>query len=215
MLKKRNNSQKKFFILGICLLIIGMGVICGKYLYTYFLDEQEKNLINIFFDNQENIIVDNNIEQTEEIFEEQDTQSVHENNYVAVIKISKINLVKGLFAKSSYYNNVNYNILVVDGSDMPDVENGNVILAGHSGSGRTAYFKNLYKLSKYDEVSIFYNGIEYKYEIESQYEVNKTGSVLINRDTSKKTITLITCKKDEDKQIIYVGYLVNEVSINA
>ena len=39
---------------------------------------------------------------------------------------------------------------------MPDKENGNVILAGHSGSGRTAFFKNLYKLETDDEVSIFY-----------------------------------------------------------
>lgn len=38
---------------------------------------------------------------------------------------------------------------------MPDKENGNVILAGHSGSGRTAFFKNLYKLETDDEVSIF------------------------------------------------------------
>ena len=43
-------------------------------------------------------------------------------------------------------------------STYPDIANGNFILAGHSGSGKVAFFKNLYKLSQDDEVSIFYQG---------------------------------------------------------
>ncbi|MEI3402428.1 MAG: hypothetical protein V8R51_09140 [Clostridia bacterium] len=44
------------------------------------------------------------------------------------MKIPSINLERGLVAKDSYYNNVNRNIKILDKSDMPDQENGNVIL---------------------------------------------------------------------------------------
>ena len=70
----------------------------------------------------------------------------------------KIGLEKGLASKGSYYNNVNRNILILNESDMPDKENGNVILAGHSGSGRTAFFKNLYNGCAFSPfTSIFWN----------------------------------------------------------
>ena len=103
-------------------------------------------------------------------------------DYIAVIKIPKIGLEKGLASKGSYYNNVNRNILILNESDMPDKENGNVILAGHSGSGRTAFFKNLYKLETDDEVSIFYGGSEYKYKVVNQYDIEKTGTANIVRN---------------------------------
>ena len=74
---------------------------------------------------------------------------------------------------------------------MPDQENGNVILAAHSGNGRTAFFKNLDKLQIDDTVSIFYNGYEYKYRMINTYDVEKTGSVENNKKCPKSTLTLI------------------------
>lgn len=132
-------------------------------------------------------------------------------DYFAVIKIPKIGLEKGLANKGSYYNNVNRNILVVKESDMPDKDKGNVILAGHSGSGRTAYFKNLHKLERDDEVSIFYNGNEYKYKVLNQYDIEKTGTANIVRNAEKSTLTLITCRHNTNKQIIYICELVEKV----
>ena len=132
-------------------------------------------------------------------------------DYIAVIKIPKIGLEKGLASKGSYYNNVNRNILILNESDMLDKENGNVILAGHSGSGRTAFFKNLYKLETDDEVSIFYGGSEYKYKVVNQYDIEKTGTANIVRNTEKNTLTLITCRHNTNKQIIYICELVEKV----
>ena len=107
--------------------------------------------------------------------------------------------------------NVNRNILVVKESDMPDKDKGNVILAGHSGNGRTAYFKNLHKLERDDEVSIFYNGSEYKYKVVNQYDIEKTGTANIVRNAEKSTLTLITCRHNTNKQIIYICELVEKV----
>ena len=57
-------------------------------------------------------------------------------DYIAVLKIPKINLERGLVDRNSYSNNVNYNIQILSNSSMPDEKNGNVILAAHSGNGR-------------------------------------------------------------------------------
>lgn len=52
--------------------------------------------------------------------------------YIAVLKIHKINLERGLVDPNSYLNNVNYNLEFVKGTSMPVEKNGNVIIAGHS-----------------------------------------------------------------------------------
>ena len=94
---------------------------------------------------------------------------------------------------------------------MPDVENGNFILAGHSGSGYTAFFKNLHKLNNDDLVSVFYGGYEYKYKVVNIYDVEKTGTANIIRNKDKTTLTLITCRHNTNKQIIVICELVERV----
>ncbi len=55
-------------------------------------------------------------------------------------------------------------------SDSPDVINGNVILASHSGTADISYFNNLDKLKISDEVLILYNGKTYQYKIVNIYD---------------------------------------------
>ena len=218
MLKRKNKiennkgSKSQLIIVGSLLIILGIGVIGGKYLYNYFQTRNEEQLIDTFFEEQKEIIEDTTPEVPEEKeITETPKPTRTKINYFAVIKIPKIGLEKGLASKGSYYNNVNRNILVLNESDMPDKDKGNVILAGHSGSGRTAYFKNLHKLERDDEVSIFYNGSEYKYKVVNQYDIEKTGTANIVRNAEKSTLTLITCRHNTNKQIIYICELVEKV----
>lgn len=216
MLKRKkqikNNNKSQLIIVGSLLIILGIGVIGSKCLYNYIQTKNEEQLIDIFFEEQKEITEDTTTEETEETIQEEKTQPTKSKiDYFAVIKIPKIGLEKGLASKGSYYNNVNRNILVLNESDMPDKENGNVILAGHSGSGRVAYFKNLYKLQRDDEVSIFYNGYEYKYKVVNQYDIEKTGTANIVRNAEKNTLTLITCRHNTNKQIIYICELVEKI----
>ena len=132
-------------------------------------------------------------------------------NYIAVIKIPKIGLEKGLASKGSYWNNVNRNIEILSESDMPDVENGNVILAGHSGNSGVSYFRKLNKLQNDDTVSIVYNGKEYKYKMVNSYEIEKNGYAHIVRNAEKSTLTLITCKHNTNKQIVVICELVEVI----
>ena len=193
------------------LILIGISVIGIK----IFLDVRADNLEDIalveFYEEQEKI--DNEIptetEETDNTTEQ--AKSTNSLDYIAVLKIPSIGLEKGLVAKDSYYNNVNRNIKILDESDMPDQENGNVILAAHSGNGRTAFFKNLDKLQIDDTVSIFYNGYEYKYRMINTYDVEKTGSVEITRNAQKSTLTLITCRHNTNKQIVIICELVEKI----
>ena len=97
-------------------------------------------------------------------------------------------------------------------SDYPDKYLGNVILAGHSGTGYLAFFKNLYKLSKGDEAKIYYKGYVYTYKIVNIYDVPKVGKVKIVRDIYKNCLTLITCTHNsKTKQTVYILELSNKV----
>ena len=125
----------------------------------------------------------------------------------AKVRIPKINIDKNLYPVDSKNNTVDKNIQILKESNMPDVINGNFILAAHSGFSSIAYFHNLDKLEMGDEVFINYLNNDYKYIISSKYDVLKTGKVSIKRDKNRRSITMITCK-GEDKQLVVIGYLV-------
>lgn len=212
--RKENNSKgrkSQLIIVGSLLIILGISFVGGKYLYKYFLDRNEDIKIEEFYEKQEEIseIPDSN-ETTEEIKTEEKTEDT-KANYVAVIKIPKINLEKGLYAKESSMNNVNKNIQILKESSYPDVAKGNFILAGHSGNARVSYFRKLDKLNRDDEVSIFYGGSEYKYKVVNIYDIEKTGTANIVRNAEKTTLTLITCRHNTNKQIVVVCELVEKI----
>ncbi|MDD2505536.1 MAG: sortase [Bacilli bacterium] len=125
--------------------------------------------------------------------------------YVGYLSIPKINLKKGFTEINNKYNNVNQNIEVIKPSKYPDIDKGNFIIAGHSGSSSVSFFKDLYKLKIEDEIFLTYNGVEYKYKIKNIYTDIKDGDVVIRRNKNITTLTLITCTKgDKNTQTIYI-----------
>ena len=217
--KTKNNNQRKgqLLIVGSFLIIIGIGMLGGKIVNNYLDKKQEQDLIKDFYEQQEEYVVDVPVMEEELIEEEVVEQEEKKEtttpaiNYIAVIKIPKIGLEKGLASKGSYWNNVNRNIEILSESDMPDVENGNVILAGHSGNSGVSYFRKLNKLQNDDIVSIVYNGKEYKYKMVNSYEIAKNGYAHIVRNAEKSTLTLITCKHNTNKQIVVICELVEVI----
>ena len=217
MLKRKENNKNKdkksqLLIVDSLLILLGLGVIIGKIYLDIRSDNLEKIAIVEFYEEQEEI--NNNIssETTEKTeIAKEEVKSTTPLDYIAVLKIPSIGLEKGLVSKDSYYNNVNKNIKILDESDMPDEENGNVILAAHSGNGKNAFFKNLNKLKIDNIVSIFYNGYEYRYRMVNTYDVEKTGTVEILRNAQKNTLTLITCRHNTNKQIVIICELVERI----
>ena len=84
------------------------------------------------------------------------------SKYLAVLEIPKIGLKRGFYDVGSKYNNIQYNVTMVQGSTLPDVENGNLILIAHSGDAYISYFAYLYRLEVGDSAFVTYNGIKYE-----------------------------------------------------
>ena len=211
MITKEKNKKKfksQFLIIGSLSILIGISII-GYHIYSdYRLKNIEDNNIQEFFNEEQN-------EETiqEEVFVEVENKKVDETNYdyIAVLEIPKINLKRGL-SQDKYYNNVNRNVEILKGSTMPNISKGNFILAGHSGSGRVAYFRNLNKLTIGDISYIYYGGIKYTYKVNNIYDIEKTGTATITRDLNKTTLTMITCRHNTNKQIVIISELINQES---
>ena len=77
-------------------------------------------------------------ELEEEPKEEQKKEYTYEE-YAGILDIPKINLYKGFYSKTSNLNNVKFNLYVLKESDYPDITNGNLIIAGHSGNYNNSY----------------------------------------------------------------------------
>ena len=206
---QKKNKKKGCLLLGILLILIGTGMVLIKYYQRNEIQDLEENNINDFYELQEEISSNQENEIKQEKQEEKVEKNVYREPYLAVLKIDKINLERGIYSINSKNNNVNKNIQLLKESNLPDKENGNVIIAGHSGNSYKAYFKNLVKLNNGDEAKLVYNGKTYIYSLSNSYEVEKTGKVEISRNINKQTLTLITCKHNTNKQIVFVFELKN------
>lgn len=175
-------------------------VFLGNYYFLSYVYQIKEEKISIVEKSDNNIKVDKPIRK-----ENKDKKI--KNDYLAIIKIPKINLTRRLYEKGSYMNNVDRNIEILKDSDMPGTNNGNFILAAHNGFSSVSYFKNLDKLDIDDYVIVYYKSKKYQYKIAKKYDVLKTGKVEVKKDKGKEAITLITCK-EKDKQLVVIGYLV-------
>lgn len=207
MLKKNNNINKYIF-LGVILITFGITLLSNNYIVTKREETFNKMNLSLLEEIPELLIKE---EQPPEEIQEQPIVQEEKNTiidyepYIAVLKIPKINLERGFYDKTSNLNNVDYNILFHTTSNYPDEENGNVILASHSGNSSISYFKKLYTLEKGDKAYITYKGKEYTYKIIYIYTEEKTGTINIYRHQDKNTLTLITCtKNDNTKQTVYI-----------
>ena len=199
-IKRKNKSW--LIIIGSLIFLSGIGLITYDYLSNRKIDEKETELLEEFYEIEEEI---ESIEEPQEVEEVKEQVKV---NYIAVLKIPKIGLERGLVDPNSYLNNVNYNLEWLDGSSMPDEVNGNVIIAGHSGSARISYFRNLDRLEMGDEAYIIYNGKTYTYKVVNIYDIEKTGKAEIVKEKNTSTLTLITCRHNTNKQIIIILNLI-------
>ncbi len=223
--QKKNKFNKKFNNIKlkkshIC-LFGSLLVMLGLFILSYNHIMQLK--LNLFSDMQLSFDQENNIE---EIIDgvpsalhlsksEQPTDKVEENNesenqinyskYLGVLEIPRISLKRGFYGLDSKYNNINYNVTVVGGSNMPDVNNGNLILMAHSGDAYISYFAYLYLLKIGNYAYVTYQGTTYKYQLVNIYNIPKNGTAVINRNKDKTTLTLITCTKNSDtEQTVYI-----------
>lgn len=218
-------------IIGVIISILGI-VIIGSDYYLSLKHEVFDDMNKAYFDqnvdildgpeeinsdNQEDISSNEEINDNtnqEPILEPNNEKNSNQNveNYIAYLKIPKVELNRGFYNTTSTLNNVNKNIYVHPASTFPnDVGGNNLILASHSGSSSISYFKKLYKLELEDDVYLEYSGKTYHYKIKNIYTVPKDGTVALRIKQDVSTISLITCTKGDSKtQTIYICELIDE-----
>ena len=153
--------------------------------------------------NSFNILNEDNISTYSETVKDKLISKI-KDEYIGILEIKKIKLKRGFYSIDSNKNNVDKNIMVINSSDMPDVNLGNLILASHSGNSNISYFKNLDKLEIGDIASIYYLKNKYDYKLVNYYEVDKIGVVQIIKNNDVNCLTLITCKKNTNKQLVFI-----------
>ena len=208
--KEKRISPSGVAIIGAVLTLTGgffvsYNYIQSKRVYAY------DYMANIFYkSNEDKEIASQITEETEGQSEQPEESDTYTDDYIGYLTIPKINLNKGFVDKRSSENDVEKNIMVIEGSTYPDVERGNFILAGHSGTGWKAFFNELYRLNVGDEAYVTYKGKKYTYKITNIYKQNKTGKIAIYRNYNKTTLTLVTCtNNDEATQTVYIAELEN------
>lgn len=212
--KNVNKKEQLIKLVASFIFLTGAFMYIGRIGYNYYVElrdyQKAQEFLNIGKEETEVIKVDIDDEDTQEQ-PNQEEKKVPNYNYIGVLEIPKINIKRGFLNINDKGNNVNKNLQVIKGSDMPDVKNGNLIIAAHSGNSYISYFKNLYKLSNDDIAYVYFNNIKYTYKVAGKYDVEKTGKVVIHRDNKKNTLTLITCSQtDKTKQIVYILELESE-----
>lgn len=207
LLKRKRIKKWSLFIIGSFLIAIGIGIIVVKTLLDYQYEKQESKLIDLYIESTtneyQNVQADNSETKTS------NDLSISEK-YLGVLEIPTINLKKGFFEKNSSLNTISKNVEILEESDMPNIKNGNLVLAAHSGTGRYAFFRNLYKLKINDNAYIYYQGLKYEYEILKIEYQDKDGTITISKLEQESYLILTTCdQKDKTKQIVITAKLIN------
>ena len=208
-------KEYKVAIIGALFTLIG-----GIFLFYNFAESKKilayDYMAHRFYENnqeEENIFIPQEVVEGEDLIvpvEESGLSEQVSDQYIGYLTIPKINFTKGFLDNRSSENDVEKNIMVVEGSNYPDVEKGNFIIAGHSGTGWKAFFNNLYQLIEGDIVYVDYKGKRYTYQIQNIYTQPKVGKLAIYRNYHETTLTLITCTNDDSTtQTVYVANLID------
>lgn len=193
-------------VFGIIFIFFSLTLIVLYQLRIYNQNKKDKESVNLYFENEKKEKTEIEKEQLEPIEEEKEQDILY--NYIGVLEIPSIKFKRGFLDINDTNNVVDKNIQVLKDSTMPDVVNGNLIIAGHSGNGRIAFLKDLLKLNLGDESYIYYQNHKYIYKLIETYSIEKNGVAQIKNYNSKTILTLITCIPNTEKQIILINELI-------
>ena len=173
LLVKRKNKSKLIRICSFLLIILSLCIFSYKIIPSYNDKKNNEKKIKLFFEKQKE---ENNNKEEPNIDKKEKKNISVQDDYIGILEIEKINFKRGFYSIDSKLNNVNKNIEVIKESNMPNVINGNLIIAGHSGNASISYFRNIHKLEKGDIAKIYYLNKTYTYSLMNRYEIEKNGN---------------------------------------
>ena len=123
------------------------------------------------------------------------------------LEIPKIELKEVLHPKNDKKNKIE-NVMIMEGSQMPDDEEGNLVLIGKIDKEEDAVFNEMKNVEVDDYIYVIYQGYGYKYQVYKIYD-GKEGLKDKYKYEGKRILTLATCKEDPKKlDKIYLAYFV-------
>jgi len=132
-----------------------------------------------------------------------------DNEQIGQLIINKINLKQNLYKIESKKNNIEQNIAIIKESNYPNVKNGILILAAHSGIGNIAYFEKLDNLELKDHIIVIYKNKKYIYQITKIWEQKKNGYIKIKKE-NKKQLILTTCSPNKKNTQLIINCIEKE-----
>jgi len=118
--------------------------------------------------------------------------------------INRINLNKNIYSINSKENTIEKNIQL-----LKESTDNLIIIAAHSGSGEIAYFNNLNKLEKNDEIILVLNNTTSKYIVKEYWEQKKNGYIDISKEEQDQLI-LTTCSPNHQGYQLIVNSIKKE-----
>ena len=213
---QREQLKNAKILLSILFTLIGLIMI----FYSYFAGVKNNvfNKKNIELLEQQVLITESIDEVNEEDFDnttvdlEDMVDADRVDAYIGYLSVPDVDIKRGFVNINSKYNSVGYNVMLIEGSKMPDQDKGNLILAAHRGNSSVSFFDKLYKLKDNARAYITYQGKVYEYELRNRYLEPKDGELTIRRNPNVNTLTLITCtRNDKTTQTIFIFELVSVV----
>lgn len=191
-------SKKVMIVVGLMFLLSGLTIYIINYYYNYKIQKEDENFVEQFM--EQDFAIETEETEIEEVIEEDYT------GYLAVLEIPKIELKTGVVMSSKNYSTMNRNVSIYPTSDMPNYKYGNIILFAHNGTSNVSYFKNINELEKNDLIYLYYDEVKYTYKVIDKYYVKENSKEPLMRKDDKSIITLMTCKKGNNKyRLIIVG----------
>lgn len=121
----------------------------------------------------------------------ENTTYSEELTVIAIISIPKIDVVMPVFSTSTLYA-MDFGAVHVAGTTQIG-EIGNCGIAAHRGRSKTYFFNRINELEPGDEIVINYQGEDYEYTIYETLIVNPDQVEVLNRSSTEKVLTLISC----------------------
>lgn len=107
-----------------------------------------------------------------------------------LLDIPRIELRRKVYNIGSKNNNVDYNVLLLDSSN---IENNLYFIASHSGSSRASYFDNLVYLEIGDLIGLKNNDSIMVFVVKDMYYIDKNGYFDVSYNINGGELFLITC----------------------
>ena len=174
--------------LSIFLILVGLLMIIIPQGLRYYSKYVENNSIDKF---------------KQEIKQAEVKQTYEPGEEIAIMRVNSVGL-ETVIVEGTDNKYLKYYACHFEGTAMPG-ENGNFSVAGHSSYLYNQVFNELHKVKINDKIEIENTKGIFKYNITEIFDTEAENTFVLDQDTSKKEITLVTCTDGGKKRLIIKG----------